>query len=369
MINKDRLVESFLEYVQIDSESGNEKGMEEILTSQLKALGLDVYVDKAGEKTGSNGNNVYGFLKGSIDKEPILLSAHIDTVTPGNGVKPVVNGDIITSDGTTILGGDDKSGVVIIMETIRAIVEDKLDTRPIEVVFTIFEEKGLLGAKEVEFDRLKSKEGIAVDTGGPTGTIINQTPAHDDIRVTIKGVPAHAGLEPEKGVSAINIAAKAIAKMPLLRVDEDTTANIGTITGGVASNIVAPEVSIVAETRSKSNEKLDQQGDLMKKIFEDTAKEMGGSADVKIRRWYEALYVPEEERIIKDLKKAFEKNGHEPKCQYAGGGSDANIYFSQGINIVNISSGMTAVHTLEERISITDMYECSKVLFDFLQLD
>lgn len=368
MINKDRLVESFLEYVQIDSESGNEKNMEIILTKQLKDLGLEVYVDKVGESIGSNGNNVYGFLKGDLDKEPVLLSAHIDTVTPGNGVNPIVKGDIITTDGTTILGGDDKSGVVIIMETIRAIVEDKIDTRPIEVVFTIFEEKGLLGAKGVEFNRLKSKEGIAVDTGGVTGTIINQTPAHDDIRVTIKGKPAHAGLEPEKGVSAINIAANAISKMPLLRVDEDTTANIGSINGGVASNIVAPEVNIVAETRSKSNEKLDKQGNLMKKIFEETAKEMGGVAEVKIKRWYEALYVSEDERIIKDLKEAFKKNNHLPKCEYAGGGSDANIYFSQGIKIVNISSGMTAVHTLEERISITDMYECAKVLLDFLQL-
>lgn len=366
MIDRERLLNRFLRYVQIDSETGNELEMAELLSAELSALGLRVDRDDAGEKSNSNGYNVYGFLAGDSESEPILLSAHMDTVSPGAGVVPVVESGVVRSDGSTVLGGDDKSGIAIIMECIETIVEKNIERRPIEVVFTICEEGGLNGAKNLDVSKLSAKHGIAIDSGGPIGTIYNSGPSQDSFHVKIIGKTAHAGMEPEKGVSSIGIAAEAISSMPLYRVDEDTTANIGTISGGVATNIIASDVVITAEARSKYNEKLDRQSETMKRIFEDTASEMGGKAVVNVKREYGAFNVPESQPFVSELKDAFSRAGFEPVCKYVGGGGDANIYFEHGIDVVNISSGMTDVHTVKESIRIEDMYSCSKVLLDFL---
>ena len=187
MINKDRLINTFMEYVQIDSESKNEKAISEIIVKDLEELGFETYTDKAGEKIGSNGNNVYCFIPGNMESETMLFSAHMDTVTPGNGIIPYVDGDYIKSKGNTILGGDDKSGIAAIIEALRSIKENNLPHRPMEIVFTICEEGGLKGVKEVEFSKLKAKKGIILDSGGKPSSIITQAPGQTKINGSIRG--------------------------------------------------------------------------------------------------------------------------------------------------------------------------------------
>ncbi|MDL2211890.1 M20/M25/M40 family metallo-hydrolase, partial [Erysipelotrichaceae bacterium OttesenSCG-928-M19] len=365
MINKERMINNFLDYVQIDSETKNEKEMCDYITKKMRDLGFEVTTDNAGEKIDSNGYNVCIKYPGDSSKDPILLSAHLDTVTPGNGIKPIVDGDIIKTDGTTILGGDDKAGVAIIVECLEAIKENNVSSRPIEAVFSIYEEGGLKGAKEFDTSTLKAKEGIVIDSGGPIGSIVTLAPAQDVINVDVYGKAAHAGMEPEAGVSAIQIAAKALENMKLYRIDEETTANFGIISGGSATNIITDHVHLVGETRSLNIDKITNQTESMKQAFENAAKELGGSVKFDAVRVYNPIKADENSKIIKDLKVAFEETGFTPQCVPTGGGSDTNVYAEKGINCVNISCGMSAVHTTDEFIKISDIDGCARALYAF----
>lgn len=366
MINEKRMIENFLDYVQIDSETRNEKEMCDFLSKQLEDLGFEVIRDNAGEKIGSNGYNICAKYPGDSSKDAILLSSHVDTVTPGIGIKPIVEGDIIKTDGTTILGGDDKAGVAIIVECMRTIIENNVQSRPIEAVFSIYEEGGLKGATEFDLSNISAKEGIVIDSGGPIGSIVTKAPAQDVINVDVYGKAAHAGMEPENGVSAIQIAARALENMTLYRIDEETTANFGIITGGVATNIITDHVHLTGETRSLSVEKITNQTASMKKAFEDAAADLGGSVKFDAVRAYNPYMIDEDAKIIQDLSAAFKENGFEAQCVPTGGGSDTNIYFAKGVECVNISCGMSAVHTTDEFIKISDMVGCAKSLYTFL---
>jgi tripeptide aminopeptidase len=232
MVNRERVVEEFLELVQISSHSGKEGTIARVLTKKLEALGLEVYTDDAGKRTGGETGNIIAKLKGTTGGAAILFCCHMDTVTPGKGVKPVIKDGIIYSDGTTILGGDNKGGIAAVLEGIRSLKEGNTPHGDVEVVFSIWEEGGLLGAKNLDYGKLKAKYGFVLDSGGSPGEIITVGPSQDQIKAKIHGRSAHAGVAPEEGISAIMIAARAIDNMKLLRIDEETTANIGVIRGG-----------------------------------------------------------------------------------------------------------------------------------------
>ncbi|MDF2675600.1 MAG: family metallo-hydrolase, partial [Clostridiales bacterium] len=259
MINCQRMLNTFFQYVKIDSETKNEKAIGERIIQDLNELGYDAYTDEAGKKLNSNGNNIYCFIPGTNSSETMLFSAHMDTVTPGIGIEPYIDGEYIKSKGDTILGGDDKAGVVAILEALRTIKENNLPHRPMEIVFSICEEGGVNGVKEVEFPRLQAKNGIVLDSGGGPNHIITEAPGQTRIFASIIGKPAHAGACPEAGISAIQVAAEAVNNMNLLRIDSETTANIGTFKAVGPTNIVSPLAEIVAEARSRSVEKLNKQ--------------------------------------------------------------------------------------------------------------
>ncbi|MGH9903269.1 MAG: M20/M25/M40 family metallo-hydrolase, partial [Pyrinomonadaceae bacterium] len=267
MINQERIKNLLLELVRIDSVSRREREVAERVRAYCEELGAEVEIDDAGEKVGGNTGNVIARFRGTIpDAEPIMMSAHMDTVVPGEGVKPVVEGDIIRSDGTTVLGGDDKSGIAVILETIRCLKEQNIPHTDIEAVFSICEEVGLLGAKHVDVSRLRSKYGLVFDSDDP-GFLFTKGPSADHMEFKIHGLESHAGVAPESGISAIRIAAEAIAGMKLGRIDEETTANIGVIEGGKATNIVTNLVTVRGEARSLSDEKLEAQTLHMLKCF------------------------------------------------------------------------------------------------------
>jgi len=365
MINRKRLIQRFMDYVKIDSETGNEKKISKKIIKELEDLGLEVKVDKSGEKVGSNGNNIYCYIEGKGEKSR-FYSAHMDTVKPGIGIEPIIDDGYIKSSGNTILGGDDKAGIAVVMEAVNTIVEKNVDHNPIEIIFTISEEGGLNGAKNLDYSLIKAKKGYVFDSGGHVGVIINQAPSQKRLYVEVLGKSAHAGGEPEKGISAINVASEAISKMKLLRIDEETTANIGTFKAEGATNIVNPKVYIEAEARSLSEEKLKKQTDHMIETFEKTADKYGAEVKVKVEHLYTAYKLNENEEIIQNAEKIMKKLNIEVEKVSSGGGSDANILNEKGLKAVNLGFGGNHAHTLKENLSIDDFVKLAELTFKLM---
>lgn len=367
MINRERIVNEFLKYVQIDSPTKQEGNFAKFISEELKRIGLEVHIDDAGEKVGSNTGNVIAKLKGTTDAAPILFSCHMDTVSPGESIKPVIKDDVIYSDGTTILGGDNKAGIAAVVEALRAIKENHVEHGPIEVVFSIYEEGGLFGAKNLDYSKIESKMGFVLDSGGDPGQIVIKGPAQDKINAKIIGKPAHAGVAPEEGISAIQVAAAAITRMNLLRIDEETTANIGVIQGGKVTNIVCPEVEIKAEARSLDNEKLDRQTAHMVECLKKAAEEFGAQVEIETERMYKAFVIDENDKIVHIVKKACQRLGLKAFTDSTGGGSDTNILNSHGIKAVNLGIGERKPHTLEEHLRIEDLVNTAKLILEIIQ--
>jgi tripeptide aminopeptidase len=370
MVNKQRLIGEFIELVQIDSLSSKEGTVAKVLTDKLRQLGFDVYVDDAGVKLSGETGNIIATLKGNRPGKPVLFSSHMDTVSPGEGIHPIIIDEasgIIKSDGTTVLGADDKAGIAAILEAMRIIKENNIDHGDIQIVFSIWEEGGLFGAKYLDYSKINADFAFVLDGGGAPGKIIVKAPAQDSIEVKIKGKAAHAGVSPEEGISAVMVAARAIDKMKLLRIDEETTANIGIIKGGIATNIVMPELEIKAEARSLNNSKLDAQTKHMVDTFKQAAADFGAEVEIKTTRMYDAFSVNENDEIVTMLKKVFTNMGIEPTVISTGGGSDTNILNAHGIKAVNLSVGMEKPHTLEEYIAIEDLITSARMVVEIVK--
>ncbi|PML80414.1 M20/M25/M40 family metallo-hydrolase [Enterovibrio norvegicus] len=363
-INQERLVEHFIELVKIDSESGNEKAVAEVLAEQLGQMGFEVTKLPVPD-TISNGFNIYAKLQGELEGS-IVFSSHMDTVTPGIGIEPIIEDGIIRSKGNTILGGDDKSGIAAVMEAVRTIKANGEAHKTIEVAFTVYEELGLEGAKHFDMSKIESNQAIVLDSGGNIGTIITTAPGQQSLKVTIKGKPAHAGLAPETGINALTVAAEAISNMTLSRIDHETTANIGVVRGGQATNIVMPELYIEAEARSLDDEKLAKQVAHMVSTFEAAAEKHGAEIEIESTRSYNAYRIADDNPHVIAIKAAFEAIGIEPMTKPTGGGSDANVFNEKGLTTVNLSTGMSKVHTTDEFIAIADMVSVTEFIRSYL---
>jgi len=366
MVDQERLVQSFIEFVSIDSESCNEKRFGETMLQRLHALGFETQMDGKGAEFGSNYGNSIAKLPGKVDIEPILFSCHLDTVSPGKNIKPVIKDGVIYSDGSTILGADDKAGIAAILEAIRVIQDEKIAHGDVELVFSFMEEKGLNGAKSLDYNLVKSKVVYTLDEGA-IGRIVVQGPAQDKIDVRVLGKAAHAGVAPEEGVSAILVTAKALSQMKLLRVDADTTANFGSIHGGGETNIVPSEVVLKGEARSLVNEKLTAQTQHMVDCFEQAAAEHGAQVEIKHERMYPAFKVEADDAIVLKAQNALRAIGLESVVAKTGGGSDTNVYNSKGLKAVTLGSGEMKAHTLEEHVHIDDLVNLSRLVIALIQ--
>lgn len=353
--NTQRLVDQFIAMAKISSPSRQEGRLAAYLKPELEALGFTVEFDNAGELAGGDTGNLIATLAGDPDIEPIVLSCHMDTVTPCIGVTPIVEDGVIRSDGTTILGGDDKAGIAAILEGVRRIRERGVRHGLIQAVFTICEEVGMYGAMGLDYSKIRAKRAFILDADGPIGQILVRGPAKDAIHVVIHGRSAHAGLKPEAGISAIQVAARAIERMKLLRIDEETTANLGQISGGGATNIVTDRVELTAEARSLTNEKLDAQGTHMKTCFENAARNFGATVEVNIERSYYAFSLDADEPVVRHCAAAMRHLGLTPTLTSTGGGSDCNVFNRHGMKAVDLSIGMTDVHTCKESLRIDNL--------------
>ena len=378
MINQERIKNLLLELVRIDSVSRKERQVAERIKQLCEEMGAQVEIDDAGEKVGGDSGNVIARFPGTIPgAETIMMSAHMDTVVPGEGVKPVVEGDIIRSDGTTVLGGDDKSGCAVIIETIRCLQEQNIPHAPIEAVFSICEEVGLLGAKHVDVSKLASKYGLVFDSDDP-GFLFIKGPSANHFEFKIYGLESHAGVAPEEGISAIKIAAEAISAMKLGRIDKETTANIGVIQGGEATNIITNFVLLRGEARSLDEDKLNKQTEHMVKCLEDAAAKYEvtvagvttkGRVEAHVNREYYAMDVPESSRVVQLVYEAAKRKGLKVEAVASGGGCDANIFNKRGIECANFGTGMRAIHTVKEWLDVKDLYASAEMTLEVLKLN
>ena len=351
-VNRNRLLERFLNLVCVDSESGSEAEVRQFILDQLAPFDFSSELDKKG--------NLIVHINGTRKGPTLLLSAHMDTVKPGRGVKPIVTGDVITSDGTTILGGDDKSGIAEILEALFVLKETGSTYPPLVLAFSVEEEIGVQGVRELA--GLKADFGFVLDTDGPIGTVVTQAPSHEKFTVHIKGKAAHAGIEPENGINAIVAASKAIAALPLGRIDDETVSNIGIITGGVATNIVPAEVIVQGEARSHTDEKLTYLIEKIKAIFHREVRAVGAEVSFTSSREYNHFNISSNKAIIDLCTRAAKRTDVPLLIKATGGGSDANYFNVFGIPTVVIASGMSKVHTLEETIKISDMVKATEFL-------
>ncbi|KKB36223.1 M20/M25/M40 family metallo-hydrolase [Bacillus thermotolerans] len=362
MINKERILNEFLELVQIDSETKNEAEIAKILKSKFEELGVHVYEDDSSSRTGHGAGNLICTLEATKDGvDPIYFTSHMDTVVPGAGVKPSVKDGYVVTDGTTILGADDKAGLAAMLELVKVLREENLGHGTIQFIITAGEESGLVGAKALDPSLIKAKFGYALDSDGTVGKIIVAAPTQAKVKAELFGKTAHAGVAPEKGVSAINIGAKAIAKMPLGRIDEETTANIGRFEGGQATNIVCDYVQILAEARSLVPEKMEAQVTAMKEAFEQTAETLGGRANVEIDVMYPGFKFSDGDHVVEIAKKAAERIGRPSELLTSGGGSDANVIAGFGIPTVNLAVGYEEIHTKNERMPVEELVKLAEM--------
>ncbi|NPV72368.1 MAG: M20/M25/M40 family metallo-hydrolase [Pelotomaculum sp.] len=367
MVNSGRIVEEFLELVQVDSVSGRERKMADLLKEKLARLGLEVREDAAGQAVGSDTGNIIGRLPGSGRGPVLLLCAHMDTVEPGLGVKPRLEDGVIRSSGDTVLGADDKAGVAAILEVLRVVREQRFEHGGLEVVFTIWEEGGLYGAKNLDYSLITAKTGFVLDSDGPPGTIITRAPSQDRIFAVIRGRAAHAGINPEDGINAIQVASHAIARMKLGRIDRETTANIGVISGGKASNIVPDTAAIEGESRSLDAAKREAQTEHMCRAIREAAGNFGARAEITTETVYHEFSLAEESLPVRMAVAAARRIGLTPRLEKTGGGSDANILNSKGIAAAVLGIGMKKVHTTGEYITVADLVENARYLLEIIR--
>ncbi|MCH8029632.1 MAG: M20/M25/M40 family metallo-hydrolase [Candidatus Dadabacteria bacterium] len=378
MILTDRMTQYALDLMRIDSLSRMEMDVALKLKADMEELGAECVFDNSNDKVDGNVGNLIIKLKGNKPEvNPFFLSAHMDTVGPGEGVKPHIEGRVIRSDGTTILGSDDKSGLAVIVEVLRTLKENDLPHGDIEIAFTICEEVGLLGAKHMNTSGFKSPYGIVLDSSSPSYLVL-QCPSSEILEFRVYGLEAHAGLCPERGINAIKVAGDAISKMSLGRIDEETTANLGIITGGATVNVVPNCVHIVGEVRSHSEEKLRTQVDHMRRCFDEAAahyeivldgeKETSRVEEV-IERMYEKMDVSNDSTPARLVNQAVKSLGHAITPRKIGGGCDANYFNLKGIECVNLGTGMKDIHTVNEHLVLEEFYRTADILLETIQLN
>jgi tripeptide aminopeptidase len=375
MVNRDRITTEFMRQAAISSPSFKERAMADYLEERFTALGAEVLYDQADQSTGGEVGNLIARFAGTKDGEPLMLSVHMDTVGPCENVVPELKDGVFSSAGATILGADDKAGIAELIEALEIVRETGIEHVPLEVVVTIAEEVGLVGAKHLDFSLIRSRRGFAFDTP-EVDSMVRQAPGANRMQIEVTGLAAHAGVAPENGLSAIQVAAKAIGLMQLGRIDVETTANIGTIDGGVATNIIPETVRLKGEARSHDPKKLSVQTEHMLACFEQAADELATVVDGKIVRAriettveqdFPSMHVPENAGICQLAHAAAIALGRNMHDCLGGGGSDANIFNSHNIEMVIIGTGMRDVHSTNESVAVDDMVQVAEFIVEVIR--
>lgn len=339
MDDTSRLLSTFLELVRIDSPSFEEREVAEYVTTRLRGLGLAVRPDGSGSRMGANTDNLFCQLGGDLSGPRIFFAAHLDTVEPCRGVRPKVEGDLITSDGETVLGADDKAGVAVLIELMERIVGGGVTHGPIDLLFTVAEEKGLLGARNLDWSLVPRPDyAYVLDAEGLPGEVIVGAPYYDSVTAVFLGRAAHSGVEPEAGANALTAAAQAVSRTAVGRIDEETTANIGTIEGGRERNIVPDRVEIKGEVRSLSEAKLRAQVEAMSACLR-SVESTTIRVEVETAREFEGFRFGKDHPAARLAQNGLMAVGLTPHFRLAGGGSDANVFNANKVPTLVLSVG------------------------------
>jgi len=373
-IDPHRLADTFQELVRIDSISKEEGALVEYLRPILDNLGAETIIDQAGERIGGQTGNLIARFPGNRNVAPMLFSAHMDTVEPGRGIQPILTDGIFRSDGSTILGADDKSAIAMLLEVLRILVTRQLPHGPIDLVLTVCEEIGLLGSKYLNFNCLRARFGYVIDSRD-TDAIVVRAPSANRFEITVHGREAHAGAAPESGINAIALAANAIGALEVGRIDEETTCNIGLIEGGIATNIVPNKVTVTGEVRSRSNEKLRSLTDLITATFENTMAEHRSESpdglprvNIHVSEQFTRTDIPDDHPVVLLARRAAGNLGREMATKATGGGADANVFFQNGIITGVLGTGPRDIHTVRESIALSDMVRAAELAMEIIRL-
>lgn len=376
MINTKRLVSQFNTMVEFDSETYHERDLADYLTGELKALGFEIWEDDAGmqlkERITGYGSqaptgNLYGLLRGNTEAPSVLLSAHMDTVRPGIGKRAVQDENgVITSEGDTILGADDLSGIAAILEAVRVIKEENIPHPDIEVLFPVAEENYGKGSQLIDYSKIQSKLAYVFDLSGEIGLAATAAPTLISFEIRIQGKNAHAGFCPELGINAIEIGAHAISQLKQGWVDDVTTVNTGKISGGKQTNIVPDECIVLGEIRSLKDEQAIKELNKLREIFEQTAASYEGSIEFLYEKQIEAYEISEEEEVVRRFRKASEGLGFNTVTQYTLGGSDNNHFVRNGIRGIVVACGMNEVHTTKEYTTVDQLEKSASLALSLI---
>ena len=360
-INEERLKNTFIELVSVPCPSCDEKQEADLLVKKLQELGMEPKVDRAGEQCGGTTGNVWGFLKGDVPGAlRLFFEAHMDSVAPTTGTNVIEKDGVLYSDGTTTLGGDDKSGVAAVLEAMQCIIENDLPHGDIQVCFTIGEETGSYGVRYMDKTMIQADAGYCMDCGGHPGAIFNASPKAINLKLKVKGKSAHAGLEPEKGINAIMLAADALHALPAYgRIDEETTLSVDMIDGGLAPNIVPEACEIVIDMRCPNQTKLERLKNETVEIFRNVVEAKGGVVEVAVKEVAPGVNLNTDHATVKLAATAAEKLGFPVSTGFTGGCSDANFLCGMGLPTVLLATGMDKIHTTEERLALEDLYNAA----------
>lgn len=368
MVNKERLVANFKTMCEINAPALAERPCIDWGLDYLRGLGFSPREDNAGDKIGGNAGNIICEVPGKLSSAPrIFLSAHWDTVEPTEGLTIIEDDGVLKSDGTTILGADDKGGMAPILEAVQSLQEAGEEHGDIVLLLTVAEEIGLKGAAACDVSDLGLDYGYVLDTGPPVGSFVNRTAYHDSIQVRIVGRPAHAGKFPEQGINAIMVAADALSNMKMGRIGPETTSNFGIISGGTGVNVVCPFVDLKGEVRSTSLSDLEQQVDHMTSAFQRAGEQWGAEVQIVHDRHYSAYEIDAEHRCVAAAQRAASTLGFDGKLRTTLGGSDANVFNQKGVPSIVVATGMKDIHTHQEHIAIEDMVKTTELTIELIR--
>lgn len=369
--NEKELLDILKDLLNIYSPTKNEKNVANHIVKFLEKLGAEIYLDNSFDKYDGNAPTIFAKIKGTLEGEGVTFSAHMDVVEPNEGLKIIHEGNIIKTDGTTTLGGDDKAGIAAILYSVKYIIENNIDHEDIYLVFTPGEEKGMLGARNINWEEVykhinPAKNTIVVDNAGKAEYVAYQAPTCTNYLLKVKGRTAHAGLAPEEGINAIKIISEIVTNMKSGRIDELTTANVSEINSKFPTNVVPDMATAYGEIRSHSYEKVEELLKEYEEIGNTISKKYGGSFEIEAEKQYPLLNTKDDLKFAKEFIEVYKTVGVEASLQVIGGGSDANFFAGEGFNSIIIGVGMQKVHTTDEYLEVEELLKTTKALIEYL---
>lgn len=373
-MNKERLINSFIEMAKIYSPSKKEGKFAKYLVDVLNDMGASIYLDEGYKEYGGDAPTIIAKFPGEIKGDGVTLAAHMDVIEPNEGVEPIIEGNIIKTDGSTTLGGDDKAGIASIIEAVRTIKEENIAHKDIYLVLTPCEEAGMHGAKNVNWDKvpegmMPSKNMIVLDNAGRAGIIAHSAPAKYLIDISFFGTTAHAGIEPEKGVNAIQLASYALSQMNIGRIDDLTTSNISKISSDFPTNVVPDMCKISGEVRSHSEEKVLEIIESYRNACEEAVEKYNGKYELNYECSYPVLKPIDDLKFAKRFAKVYEDINVPSELKVIGGGSDSNIFSKSGFNSIIIGIGVNKMHTVDEYLETEELYKTTEAVIKYIKED